>query len=71
MVRQFEDQLRVKRSPAMVRKVLGSLSSILADAQERGLVAQNVARGLRARRLRGKERKADKRSPRSSDARSI
>jgi integrase len=71
MVRQFKDQLRVKRSPAMVRKVLGSLSSILADAQERGLVAQNVARGLRARRLRGKERKADKRSPRSSDARSI
>jgi integrase len=65
MVRQFEDQLRVKRSPAMVRKVLGSLSSILADAQERGLVSQNVARGLRARRLRGKERKADKRQKNS------
>ena len=61
MVRHFEDQLRVKRSPAMVRKVLGSLSAILADAQERGLVSQNVVRGLRARRLRGKERRADKR----------
>ena len=62
MVRQFEDQLRGKRSPAMVRKVLGSLSSILADAQERGLVAQNVvAWPARARRLRGKERRADKR----------
>jgi integrase len=61
MVRHFEDQLRVKRSSAMVRKVLGSLSSILADAQERGLVAQNVVRGLRVRRLRGKERRADKR----------
>jgi integrase len=45
----------------MVRKVVGSLSSILADAQERGLVSQNVVRGLRARRLRGKERRADRR----------
>src|SRR6516165_10701282 len=61
MVRYFEDKLRVKRSPAMVRKVLGSLSAILADAQERGLVSQNVVRGLRSRRLRGKERRADKR----------
>ena len=61
MVRHFEDKLRAKRSPAMVRKVLGSLSAILADAQERGLVSQNVVRGLRARRLRGKERRADKR----------
>ena len=60
-VRQFEDRLRRDRSPAMVRKVLGSLSAILADAQERGLVSQNVVRGLRARRLRGKERRADKR----------
>jgi integrase len=61
MVRNFEDRLRVERSPAMVRKVLGSLSAILADAQERGLVSQNVVRGLRARRLRGKERRADRR----------
>jgi integrase len=60
-VRHFEDRLRRDRSPAMVRKVLGSLSGILADAQERGLVSQNVVRGLRARRLRGKERRADKR----------
>src|SRR6516162_5536112 len=61
MVRHFEDKLRAKRSPPMVRKVLGSLSSILADAQERGLVSQNVVRGLRSRRLRGKERRADRR----------
>jgi integrase len=61
MVRHFEDKLRKDRSPAMVRKVLGSLSSILADAQERGLISQNIVRGLRARRLRGKERRADKR----------
>jgi len=60
MVRELEDRLRATRSPAMVRKILGSLSAILADAQERGLVAQNVVRSLRARR-RGKDRHADKR----------
>jgi integrase len=61
LVRAFEDKLRIDRSPAMVRKVIGSLSSILSDAQERGLVAQNVVRGLRARRKRGQERRADRR----------
>jgi integrase len=61
LVRAFEDKLRTDRSPAMVRKVLGSLSAILSDAQERGLVAQNVVRGLRGRRKRGRERRADKR----------
>jgi integrase len=49
-VRDFEDQLREKRSPAMVRKVLVSLSGILADAMDRGLVAQNVVRNRRAHR---------------------
>jgi integrase len=61
MVRNFEDRLRTDRSPAMVRKILGSLSAIIADAQERGLVAQNVVRGLRKHRRRGKERQADRR----------
>jgi integrase len=61
LVRAFEDKLRVDRSPPMVRKVIGSLGAILSDAQERGLVAQNVVRGLRSRRKRGKERRADKR----------
>ena len=61
MVRHFEDKLRRSRSPAMVRMVLGALGAILADAQERGLVSQNVVRGLRSRRLRGKERRADRR----------
>jgi len=54
MVRAFEDKLAKDRSPAMVRKVLTSLGSILADAQERGLVAQNVVHGLRSLRRRGK-----------------
>jgi integrase len=61
MVRAFEDKLRIDRSPAMVRKVRGSLSMILSDAHERGLVAQNVVRGLRSNRSRGKEQRADRR----------
>jgi hypothetical protein len=47
-VREFEDRLRQDRSPAMVCKVLVSLSGILADAQDRGLVAQNVVRNRRS-----------------------
>jgi integrase len=61
LVRAFEDKLAGDRSSAMVRKVMVSLSAILADAQERGLVGQNVARGLRAHRQRGKEARADRR----------
>jgi integrase len=47
-VREFEDQLRRDRSAAMVRKTLVSLSGILSDAQDRGLVAQNVVRNRRS-----------------------
>jgi integrase len=61
MVRVFEDDLAPTRSPAMVRKARGSLGAILADAQERGLVGQNVVRAVRARRRRGKDARADKR----------
>jgi integrase len=72
LVREFEDRLRagtaapgeaegIARSPAMTKKVLGSLGSIIADAQERGKVARNVVRDLRGRRKRGKERRADRR----------
>jgi len=59
--RAFEDRLRLDRSTAMTRKIMGSLSSILTDAHERGLVAQNVIRDLRSRRRKGKEHQADKR----------
>jgi integrase len=61
MVRAFEDRLRVDRSSAMVRKAVGSLSMILSDAHERGLVAQNAVRGLRSKRSRGKEQRTDRR----------
>ena len=51
MVRSFEDALRNKdRSLRTVQGIIVSLGAILADAQERGLVMQNVAHGLRARR---------------------
>jgi integrase len=51
LVRGFEDRLRQDgRSLAMVRNVRRSLGGILADAQERGLVAQNVVRSLCKRR---------------------
>ncbi|MBL0935535.1 MAG: site-specific integrase [Rhizobiaceae bacterium] len=60
-VRQFEDQLRDGgRSPAMVRKVMVSLGSVLADAQERGLTGRNVVRDIRGRR-KGGDRRQEKR----------
>jgi integrase len=61
--RAFEDQLRNEgRSPFMVRRVMRTLGSILADAQERGLIVRNVVRELKAqRRGRGSERKSDQR----------
>ncbi|HEV2898513.1 MAG TPA: site-specific integrase [Pseudaminobacter sp.] len=60
-VRSFEDQLReAGRSPAMVRKVMVSLGSLLADAQERGLTGRNVVRDIRGRR-KGGERRQEKR----------
>jgi integrase len=61
-VRNFEDMLRDQgRSPAMIRKVLVSLGSLLADAHEQGLCARNPVRDLRRGRRRGKELHADKR----------
>src|SRR6266567_2667816 len=72
LVRDFEDRLAhgtpapgeitgKPRSQAMVRKVRVSLGSMLADAQERGLVARNVVRELSSSRRRGKERRAERR----------
>jgi integrase len=55
-LRTFEDKLRESgRSPAMVRRVMVSLGTLLADAQERGLVARNVVRDMRGRRRRGEQ----------------
>ena len=58
-VRDYMDKLRTAgRSPAMVQRVIGDLGSILADAQERGMVAQNVVRSLSRRK---KARQAERR----------
>jgi len=60
-VRDFEDQLRKEgRSPAMVKKILTSLGSILADAGERGLAMRNPVRDIRSSR-KGRDRRQEKR----------
>jgi integrase len=72
LVREFEDKLRSgdpapgetegrARSSAMIRKIITSLGAIIADAQERGLIARNVVRDLRSRRRKGSDRRADRR----------
>jgi integrase len=61
-IRKFEDALREQgRSPSMTRKVLVSLGSILANAQEEGLAARNPVRDLRRNRRRGADLHAEKR----------
>lgn len=46
-VEAFRDQLVATRSRAMAGKAVRALSSILTEAQRRGLVAQNVAKGVK------------------------
>ncbi|WP_037471608.1 tyrosine-type recombinase/integrase [Sinorhizobium fredii] len=59
--RAFQDTLRAEgRSAAMVKKALGSLGSIFADAIERKLATRNPVRDMRRSR-KGKERRAEKR----------
>jgi integrase len=61
-IRNFEDKLReTGKSPAMIRKVLASLGSILADAQEQGFAARNPVRDLRRNRRRGREKGVEQR----------
>jgi integrase len=60
MVRGFEDKLAVDRSRAMVRKARVALGALLSDAQDRGLVGQNVVK-TRGRRRRGQDARADAR----------
>lgn len=63
VVRDFESKLRDGgRSALTTRYVVRSLGSLLADAQERGLVVRNAVREMRGRRKRGKERHAEQRA---------
>jgi len=60
-VREFEDRMRREgRSPAMTKKVITSLGSILADANERGLATRNPVRDIRGGR-KGRDRRAERR----------
>jgi integrase len=62
LVRKFRDDLRAdNRSPAMVKRIIGSLAALLADAQERGNVATNVVRSMKRERKKGKDRQAERR----------
>jgi integrase len=55
------ERFKQKRSPAMVRKVLTTLGTMLADMQERGLVGMNAVHGLKKSRKRRKEQQAERR----------
>ncbi|WP_421360256.1 site-specific integrase [Agrobacterium rosae] len=62
LVRAFEDKLReTGRSQVMVKKLLVSLGSILADAQERGLTTRNVVREKSRGRKKGNDSRNEKR----------
>jgi integrase len=51
LIRSFEDRLLADgTAPGMVRRTRTLLGALIADAQERGLVAQNIVRSLRTSR---------------------
>jgi len=54
-VEAFVDALLETRSKAMAAKVLRSLTMMITEAQRRGLVAQNVAKGVKIIRSRREE----------------
>lgn len=58
----FRDAMLQTRSHAMATKAVRHLSMILADAQTRGLVAQNVARGVKVKRPRQETYRTAKRA---------
>lgn len=66
---QFRDELARDRSPAMVRKAVRELASIVGEAQERGLVAQNVAAGIRIEA--GKRHKPEVEIPSRAELRAV
>lgn len=54
---EFRDEVQLKCSHAMASKAVRHLSMILGEAQNRGLVAQNVARGVKVKRPRGERQR--------------
>lgn len=49
-VEQFKDTLVTTRSRVMASKIVRALSSVLIEAMRQGLVAQNVARGVKIKK---------------------
>ena len=56
-VQSYLDGLLETRSKAMAGKAVRALSSIIAEAQRRGLVAQNVAKGVKVIRSKREKKK--------------
>jgi integrase len=56
-VKAYVDALLETRSKAMAGKAVRALSSIIKEAQERGLVAQNVAKGVKVIRSKREKKK--------------
>ena len=57
VVESFRDKLLETRSQTTARKVVGSLKSLVSEAQRRGLVAQNVAMGTKVKTASRHEKK--------------
>lgn len=56
-LRSYEDELlNAGRSASMIKRTLTTLGTMLADAQERGLVVRNAAREMQANRGKGASR---------------
>lgn len=56
-VQAYADALLETRSKAMAGKAIRALSSIITEAQRRGLVAQNVAKGVKVIRSKREKKK--------------
>lgn len=60
-LRAYEDELQENgRSSSMTKRTVSALGTLLADAQERGLVVRNAVQEMRGRR-KGKDKRQEKR----------
>ena len=59
MLQSYLDKLLVSRSPAMAIKAISTLSMIVAEAQRRGQIAQNVALGVKVGRSKRQKKQVE------------
>lgn len=69
MVEEFRDELVEEKGRGLASEVVRALSMILANAQRRGLVAQNVASGVRVTQAKRHRKRPD--IPSKADLRAI